>query len=111
MTQVSEASGIAARVLDAVSANPVVVNKASINVTISVGICGLRLRLKDREMNWEEVVHMADQALYLAKQNGRNMAYGIAGRVNATSGEMAQGLRVNWNEGKVELLEVFGAQR
>jgi diguanylate cyclase (GGDEF)-like protein len=45
-TQASEASGIAARVLGAVSAGPVVVNNASLNVTISVGVCSLRLGLK-----------------------------------------------------------------
>jgi predicted signal transduction protein with EAL and GGDEF domain len=81
------------------------------DVTISIGICRLGLGLKDRDMDWEEVVHTADQALYLAKQNGRNMAYGIAEAENATSAEMAQGLRINWDAGKVELLEVFGAKR
>jgi diguanylate cyclase (GGDEF)-like protein len=110
-THASEAVGIAERVLGAVSARPVVVNDATMNVTISIGICRLRLGLKDREMSWKEVVHMADQALYLAKQDGRNMAYGIAEAGNATSDEMTRGLRINWNEGKVELLQVFGAQR
>jgi hypothetical protein len=42
------------------------------------------------------LVHMADQALYLAKQNGRNMAYGITEAVNAASVEMAQGLPINF---------------
>jgi diguanylate cyclase (GGDEF)-like protein len=107
-TRASEATGIAARVLGAVSATPVVVNGTSINVTVSVGICALRLRLKDREMNWDEVVHTADQALYLAKQNGRNMAYGATEAANTSSVEMAQGLRLNWDEGKIDLIEVFG---
>jgi diguanylate cyclase (GGDEF)-like protein len=106
----SEAAGIAARVLDAVSARPVVVDDVTMNVTVSVGICALRLDLNDREMNWEEVVLMADQALYLAKQNGRNMAYGLTAAVKATSAEMARGLRINWTEGKVQLLQVHGAQ-
>jgi diguanylate cyclase (GGDEF)-like protein len=110
-THASEAVGIASRVLGAVSATPVVVNEATMDVTISIGICRLGLGLKDRDMDWEEVVHTADQALYLAKQNGRNMAYGIAEAENATSAEMAQGLRKNWAAGKVELLEVFGAKR
>lgn len=110
-TQASEAVGIASRVLAAVSAKPVVVDAVPMQVTISVGICRLRLGLKDREMNWEEVVHMADQALYMAKQNGRNMAYGVTLAGNATSDEIALGLRKNWNEGKVELFEVFSVQR
>ena len=104
----SEAAAIAARVLEAVSARPVMVNGATMTVTISLGICRLGLGLSDREMSWEEVVHTADQALYLAKQNGRNMAYGITEAVNATSADMARGLRINWNEGRAELFEVFG---
>jgi hypothetical protein len=60
-------------------------------------------------MNWEEVVNIADQSLYLAKQSGRNMAYGITDAVNVTSVEMAQGLRINRDEGKVKLFEVFGS--
>jgi diguanylate cyclase (GGDEF)-like protein len=108
VTPADEAGAIAARVLAAVSAHPVVVNKASMNVTISVGICRLGLKLQDREMSWEEVVHMADQALYLAKQNGRNMAYGVTNALDATSADMARGLRINWDQGKVELVEVFG---
>ena len=110
-TRASEAAGIAVRVLDAVSATPVVVNGTSMNVTISLGICVLRLRLKDREMNWDEVVDTADQALYLAKQNGRNMAYGITDAANTSSADMARGLRMTWDEGKVSLIEVFGDAR
>jgi diguanylate cyclase (GGDEF)-like protein len=110
-TQASEAGAVAARVLAAVSATPVMVSTNAIHLTISVGICRFRLALKDREMNWEEVVNMADQALYLAKQNGRNMAYGVTEAANATSVDMAQGLRVIRNEGKIALLEVCGQQR
>jgi diguanylate cyclase (GGDEF)-like protein len=105
----TEAAGIAARILGAVSAQPLVVDGVTMNVTVSVGICRLKLDLNDREMNWEEVVLMADQALYLAKQNGRNMAYGLIAAVKASSAEMARGLRINWTEGKVQLMQVHGA--
>lgn len=105
----SEAESIAERILAAVSAAPMVVEGVTMNVTVSVGICRLKLDLNDREMNWEEVVLMADQALYLAKQNGRNMAYALIAAVKATSVEMARGLRINWTEGKVQLLQVHGA--
>lgn len=107
----SEAQAIAKRILDAVAAQPVVVGDAVLNVTISVGICMLKLALKDRDMHWEESVNMADQALYLAKQNGRNMAYGIVEAGNSTSAELAQGLRANWTEGKIDLVQAVGAQR
>jgi diguanylate cyclase (GGDEF)-like protein len=105
----SEAAGVAARILAAISAKPIVIDDVAVDVTVSVGICRLRLDLSDREMNWEEVVLMADQALYLAKQNGRNMAYALTAAVKATSAEMARGLRINWTEGKVQLLQVHGA--
>lgn len=107
-TDRGEAAAIVARVLSAVSATPVVVDQASVNLTVSIGVCSLRLRLKDREMNWEEVVHLADQALYLAKQNGRNMAYGITAAANTTTADMARGLAINWTEGKADLFEVSG---
>ncbi|MFC0135964.1 hypothetical protein CR105_01400 [Massilia eurypsychrophila] len=107
----SEAAGIAARILGAISAKPIVIDGVAVEVTVSVGICRLRLDLSDREMKWEEVVLMADQALYMAKQNGRNMAYALTAAVMASSAEMARGLRINWAEGKVQLLQVNGALR
>lgn len=107
-TQASEASSIAARVLAAVSREPVVVNNVCLNVTISIGICNLGLELNDSRMDWHDVVNFADQSLYLAKQNGRNMAYGLTDAKHMTSAELASGLRKNHLEGKVKLIEVFG---
>ncbi|MYM23208.1 diguanylate cyclase [Duganella sp. FT135W] len=108
-TEISDASSIAARVLDAVSAAPIVIDNLTLHVTISIGVCSMKLELKDRGMSWQEVVHIADQSLYLAKRNGRNKAYGIVDALSVTSAEMAHGLRTNHNEGKVKLLEVFGS--
>jgi len=107
-TQASEASSIAARVLAAVSREPVVVNNVCLNVTISIGICSLGLELNNSTMDWHDVVNFADQSLYLAKQNGRNMAYGLTDAKHMTSAELASGLRKNHLEGKVKLIEVFG---
>jgi hypothetical protein len=36
------------------------------------------------------------------------MAYGVTNALDATSADMARGLRINWDQGKVELVEVFG---
>lgn len=101
---VSEAAEIALRVLVAVAGSPIRVNDSAFNATISVGICPLKFEFADRSANWSDVLHLADEALYLAKQNGRNKAYGIR-TVEATSDEMGRGLRVNAEEGKVELFE------
>jgi diguanylate cyclase (GGDEF)-like protein len=105
-TQAPEAARIAARVLSAVSAQPVDVNGTPVKVTVSVGLCSLGLQLRDRALNWAEVVNLADQALYLAKQNGRNMAYGVTGPLDVTVTQMAVGLRTLREQGKVTLLEV-----
>lgn len=104
----NEAAGIAERVLATVSASPLVVDSVAIPVTISVGICKLRLTLKDRALSWKEVVHLADQALYLAKQDGKNMAYGICEASSVTADEMALGLGTKVTEGQIKLIEVRG---
>lgn len=105
-TQAPEAARIAARVLSAVSAQPVDLNGTPVKVTVSVGLCSLGLQLRDRALNWAEVVNLADQALYLAKQNGRDMAYGVTGPLDVTVTQMAVGLRTLREQGKVTLLEV-----
>jgi diguanylate cyclase (GGDEF)-like protein len=104
--QAGEAAAIGARVLRAISAEPIVAGESAITVTMSLGICPLRLAMADRPAKWDEVLHIADQALYLSKQTGRNKAYAITTAANATSDEMARALHVNREEGKVELVEV-----
>jgi diguanylate cyclase (GGDEF)-like protein len=102
----SEAAAIGARILRAVSADPIVAGEAAITVTMSLGICPLRLAMAGRPATWDEVLHLADEALYLAKQNERNKAYAITSAVHASSEEMARGLHINQEEGKLELFEV-----
>lgn len=104
--QAGEAAAIGARILRAIAAGPIDVREGAITVTMSLGICPLHLEMADRPANWDEVLHMADEALYLSKQTGRNKAYAITTAVDATSHEMARGLHVNREEGKLELLEV-----
>ena len=44
-------------------------NGERLAVTVSVGVFGGRLEPGD---GWDQLIHAADQALYRAKQNGRN---------------------------------------
>ena len=49
-----------------------------IKQTVSIGFCHYPFLCQDKEkLNWQQVVAMADTALYLAKHNGRNLVVGI----------------------------------
>ena len=97
---------IASSLLHAVSAIPVVADNVAIGVTVSAGICRVKLALVDRPATWEEVLHLADESLYLAKQQGRNRAYIITDVHGATAAEISRGLHINRDERKVAVLEV-----
>lgn len=105
-TPLSEAAGIAARLLSSVSASPVILDEAPINVTISLGICRLHAVINGLDLSWEDVVNLADQAMYLAKENGKNRAYGIVETSNVGPSVLAKGLREHWSRGTISLLEV-----
>lgn len=102
---VTDAAEIALKVLVAVAGSSIKVNDCAFEVTISAGICPLKFEFADRSANWSDVLVLADEALYFAKQNGRNRAYGIITAAEVTSVEMRRGLRVNVDEGKVKLFE------
>lgn len=63
-----EAQTAAERLRSAVESTPMPLQNAPLNMTISLGV-GL-IRADDRSL--ENVIHRADQALYVAKANGRN---------------------------------------
>ncbi len=62
------ASEQAARLCEQVRSTPIVSGARVIHITISIGIAQYRIR----EENWEQLLRRADQALYLAKANGRD---------------------------------------
>jgi len=68
---------IAERILNAVGDKPFEVEKENIRITVSIGVAELDSGIQDLDM----LIRYADQALYKAKQGGRNQ-WVIWGRDN-----------------------------
>lgn len=106
----AEAALITARLLAAVSAQSILIGAQAIPVTVSIGFALLPLQFAGQALAWERVLGLADQALYMAKADGRHMAYGVvgisaaAGAVNAIEAD----LRAAWRDGLVELEKIDG---
>jgi len=66
------------RVLSVVGGTPILVGNQKLSVTISVGYISLAQGTdRDVDEHWEKSMKLADAALYKAKINGRNRAFGI----------------------------------
>lgn len=65
---VKAASEQATRLCEQVRSTPIISGKHAIHMTISIGIAQYR----SHEENWEQLLHRADQAMYQAKNNGRD---------------------------------------
>ena len=76
---------IAERVREAVGAAPLAVGGTVVTMTVSVGVAAL----EERDQKWEDILHRADEALYHAKQNGRNRV-SVHGRDLAQDGQTAR---------------------
>jgi len=49
-----------------------------VDITISIGFCGFPILYKKPEQfDWEDIVQLADTALYIAKESGRKQSVGI----------------------------------
>ena len=68
-TSAQGAQQLAEQLREAVQASFCSWNGERLAVTVSVGVFGGRLEPGD---GWDQLIHAADQALYRAKQNGRN---------------------------------------
>ena len=71
---------LAKRILDAICREPIALDGKIIRTTASVGYLPVPLQPGDVALPWEKAISLVDMALYMAKVNGRNRAYGI-GRV------------------------------
>ena len=104
---------IARRILLGISTQGVSYHEHQIVVNVSVGFAPFPLTPAGLPLPWERVVNLADMALYLAKEHGRNRAYGVHGFHNfgATSMEAIEhDLEAAWRAGFVELSVVTGSE-
>ena len=112
-----QAEQMAARVLRILGQTPIVVgngsDEQSLRITASIGYGRFPLPPYNAEVPWEQVVNLADMALYTAKNQGRNRAVGIVSSTAATR-EALQQVEADfdraWHEGRVTLLQTPGPE-
>ena len=76
-TKADRVDDIAARILSALSAEPIKVHDKEIRTTASIGYITLPLPPGTLPLSWDRALGLVDMALYMAKVGGRNRAYGI----------------------------------
>jgi diguanylate cyclase (GGDEF)-like protein len=59
---------LAARIQNALAEQPLQINNSALHITLSIGIA----TLCNEQQNFENLIDNADQAMYMAKENGRN---------------------------------------
>jgi diguanylate cyclase (GGDEF)-like protein len=102
---------VALRILHGISAQPVEYRNGSVQVSVSVGFAPFPLALGATALTWEQVVNLADMALYRAKARGRNCACGVLGfpaPAPATLEPIERDLEEAWRQGWVDLSVVPG---
>ena len=105
---------VARRILDGISSQVVHYQEQQISVSVSVGFAPYPLAPAGAPLPWECAVNLADMALYLAKANGRNRAYGVRGFPNFQHTSMErieQDLEGAWRDGFVDLSVVQATGR
>ena len=103
---------IALRVLQITSAEPISFLGRAIHVTVSVGYAPMVLPPHDIALGWERALDLVDKALYVAKNRGRNRAFGVTGL--RSLGDDAQttvdgDLEKAWHDGVVDGCELLVA--
>jgi diguanylate cyclase (GGDEF)-like protein len=102
---------IAARILRAISAEPITLNDKVIRTTASIGYVAMPLPPAATPLSWDQAIGLVDMALYMAKYNGRNRAYGIhrlAGDDSETLAAAERDLEHAWKSGLVEMHVMYG---
>jgi len=97
---------IASRIMTAVATEPIVYQGTRIQVTASIGYAPMPLPPENISLPWERAIGLADMALYMAKLDGRNCAYGIR-RLRRSDDEamerIERDLQSAWANGMVEM--------
>jgi diguanylate cyclase (GGDEF)-like protein len=108
-----QAGGVlAARTLEAVAAEPFIVNGRPVHITCSVGWVPFPWSIVHPEaLPFEEVLSLADRALYLSKREGRNCAVGVLPGPSYQTGEpLPVGSLKTLDGGLVELVRDQGPE-
>ena len=102
---------VARRILAGIAAQTVRHQEHDISVSVSVGYAPFPLAPAGVPLSWERVVNLTDMALYLAKANGRNRAFGVRGFDNfhrTSMEEVERDLERAWRAGYVDMDLVLG---
>ncbi|WP_288381699.1 GGDEF domain-containing protein, partial [uncultured Massilia sp.] len=65
---IEDVVAIAERLRELIAASPLVADNKTVRMTISVGVA----QMLDADVSWEDLLRHADEALYHAKEHGRN---------------------------------------
>ena len=102
---------VALRILHGISSHAAEHRGMSVPVSVSVGFAPFPLSLGGTALTWEQVVNLADMALYQAKARGRNCACGVLGFPDdapASLEPIERDLEEAWRQGWVDLSVVPG---
>ncbi len=105
-TKADRVDDIAARILHAISAQPITLNDKVIRTTASIGYMAMPLPPATVPLSWDQAIGLIDMALYMAKVNGRNRAYGIERLLRDDAEGLAaaeRDLEHAWKSGLVEM--------
>jgi diguanylate cyclase (GGDEF)-like protein len=104
-----QADALAQRLLEVLHASPVVFGEHSIHISASIGHAEFPLQPHRLEVPWELAVDLVDAAMYIAKTQGRNRAFGVRA-LSAADLQSLQRLVPEfehaWREGRVTLAEL-----
>jgi diguanylate cyclase (GGDEF)-like protein len=109
--KVDRIDDIAARILRAISAKPITLNDKVIRTTVSIGYLPLPLPPAADSLSWDRAIGLIDMALYMAKVNGRNRAFGLRRVLSDDSEALAaaeRDLEHAWKAGLVEMHVLYG---
>ena len=102
---------IAARILRAISAQPITLHGKDIRTTVSIGYMAMPLPPAFVPLSWDRAIGLVDMALYMAKVNGRNRAYGLQRLLRDDAEALAaaeRDLEHAWKSGLVDVQVLYG---
>jgi diguanylate cyclase (GGDEF)-like protein len=110
-TNTDRVDDLATRILHTISAEAITLEGKIIRTTASMGYVPVPLPPGDVALPWDKAIGLVDMALYMAKVNGRNRAYGIR-RLVRSDAEAVEAVERDLEHasksGLVELVVVYG---